>query len=172
MENVDTPTMCQLQAGAREDVNAASLAAVRPARVDRLSFAPSPGWSTDQLRRFEAYRNQGTLFDDVPLPILRPPRFRVHLHYRCETGGCDGHEQTIIDWELTALQARYRGSTDQELKAVITRNFFENPFGLKKAPLIFVGNQEDIRRRAAYTVLGLYYPDRADAERARTPALF
>lgn len=41
-------------------------------------------------------------------------------------------------------------------------------FGSKKEPLIFVGNQEDVRRRAAFTVLGLYYPDRADAEKGRT----
>jgi hypothetical protein len=44
------------------------------------------------------------------------------------------------------------------LRAAVAHNFFEVPFHSKREPLIFVGNQEDIRRRAAFTVLGLYYP--------------
>lgn len=168
IERVPTPTMCSLQAAVRENINSSSLAAVRPARVDKLSFAPHPGWTPVQLARFEAYRSQGTLFDDIPLPLLQPPRFRVHLHYTCEESGCGGHQQTIIDWELTALQARLRAASDHELQAVITQNFFNNPFSARKDPLIFVGNQEDIRRRASFTVLGLYYPRRHEAEKGRT----
>lgn len=168
VERETTPTMCALQAAVREDVNATSLAAVRPAQVDRLEFLPHPGWSEKQRQRFQAYRNQGSLFDDVPLPLLHPPRYRVRLHYRCEDQRCDGHKQTIIDWELSALQARYRRHTDDALRAAVTRNFLENPFAERKAPLIFVGNQEDIRKRAAFTVLGLYYPARSEAEQGRT----
>ena len=151
-----------------DDLNATSLAAVRPAQVDRLEFQPHPGWSSEQFRRFEVYRSQGSLFDEIPLPLLHPPRFRVRLHYRCEAGRCDGHQQTIMDWELTALQARFRRQSDHELQAIITDKFFTNPFGERKEPLIFVGNQEDVRRRAAFTVLGLYYPRRDEAEKGRT----
>lgn len=168
IERITGPTMCGLQASVRDDLNATSLAAVRPAQVDRLEFQPHPGWSSEQLRRFEVYRSQGSLFDEIPLPLLHPPRFRVRLHYRCEASRCDGHQQTIIDWELTALQARFRRQTDHELQAIITDKFFTNPFGNRKEPLIFVGNQEDVRRRAAFTVLGLYYPRRDEAEKGRT----
>ncbi|HEX8508591.1 MAG TPA: hypothetical protein VF635_03730 [Propionibacteriaceae bacterium] len=73
-----------------------------------------------------------------------------------------------MDWELTALQARFRRQSDHELQAIITDKFFTNPFGERKEPLIFVGNQEDVRRRAAFTVLGLYYPRRDEAEKGRT----
>lgn len=61
-------------------------------------------------------------------------------------------------------------STPPELRAAVAHNFFEVPFHSKREPLIFVGNQEDIRRRAAFTVLGLYYPERVDA--VRGPTLF
>ena len=168
IERLDTPTMCSLQEAVKHDLNATSLAAVRPARPERLTFEPSPGWSRDQLRKFEVYRSQGTLFDEIPKPLLRPPRFRVRLRYRCEEPSCAGHAQTIIDWELTALQAHHRYSSDAELCAAITHRFFEIPFAAKKDPLLFVGNQEDVRRRASFTVLGLYYPDRFDAEKGRT----
>ena len=92
----------------------------------------------------------------------------MRLKYCCVGSRCAAHEQTIIDWELTALQARYRTATDSDLKAVIIRNFFEVPFQAKREPLVFVGNQESIRRRSSFTVLGLYYPERVDAEKGRT----
>lgn len=97
------------------NLNATSLAAVRPARSTAWSSRTTPGWTPQQLQRFEAYRNQRTLFDDIPLPLLHPPRFRVRLYYRCDDHRCDGHQQTIIDWELNALQARFRNRSDREL---------------------------------------------------------
>lgn len=168
VERLQTPTMCSLVEAARADVNATSLAAVRPREPLELSFERNPGWTPEQLQRFQAFRSQGSLFDEVPLPLLQPPRFRVRLLYRCEAQACVPHEQTIIDWELTALQARYRTATDADLKTVITRNFFDIPFQAKREPLLFVGYQESIRRRASFTILGLYYPERADAEKGRT----
>lgn len=168
VERATGPSMCALQAGARENLNATSLAAVRPSQVDDLEFLAHPGWTKDQLKRFQAYQSQGSLFDEIPLPLLHSPRFRVRLHYRCEDRRCGGHQQTIIDWELSALQAKYRRDTDHALKAAVTRNFLSNPFAAHKEPLLFVGNQEDVRKRAAFTVLGLYYPARAEAEQGRT----
>jgi hypothetical protein len=58
-----------------------------------------------------------------------------------EAGIYDGHRQRILDWELTALQARYRPREEDKLKAAITRNLFEIPFAANRAPMIFVGNQ-------------------------------
>jgi hypothetical protein len=46
----------------------------------------------------------------------------------------------ILDWELTALQARY-GRSDTDLKAAVTNNFQTKMFNPQKAPLIYVGNQ-------------------------------
>jgi hypothetical protein len=117
------------------------------------------------LARLNDYRNQGDLFRETPPTLLDAPRLVVHLEYRCQNHSCAGHLQRIIDWELTALQLRYRRSSSAELQAVITRNFVEVPFVDDRDPMVLVGNQENVQRRASFTVLGLYYPHRADIER-------
>lgn len=150
--------MCALIDDVQENLNARSLAAVRPVGTTSLGFTEHPGWSDAELDKFEQYRNQGDLFREQPPRLLEPPLLIVHLHYHCASAGCSGHSQRIIDWELTALQRRYRNRSLDELKAAVTRNFWSIPFAAARAPLILVGNQEDVRRRASFTVLGLYYP--------------
>lgn len=170
VEPLAGPSMCELIAATKADINSRSLAAVRPAEAVGLEFTKHPGWSLDELDRFESYRRQGDLFNETPPRLLDPPSWIVHLIYRCQDPVCAGHRQRIIDWELTALQARYRSRTEEELRAAVTRNFFEIPFAVGRVPLIFVGNQEDVRRRASFTVLGLYYPEVGDIE--QTTPLF
>jgi hypothetical protein len=161
LSGLENPTMCDLQRQVRADINAQSLAAVRPASVQGLDFDTHPGWTLEELARFEQYQNQGDLFRETAPRLLEPPAFNVRLKYRCTSEGCDGHSQRIIDWELAALQRRYRWD-HHELKRAVTRNFFDVPFGRDRAPLIYVGNQENVQRRAAFTILGLYYPKKGD----------
>ncbi|HEX8093438.1 hypothetical protein [Jatrophihabitans sp.] len=148
------------------DLNAASLGAIRPAATPQLRFSDHPGWSDEQLARFNAYRDQGDLFRETPPTLLDPPPLLVQLEYQCNERDCAGHIQRIIDWELTALQLRYRHKSTAELKSAITRNFIDLPFSGERQPLIFVGNQENVQRRASFTVLGLYYPRRSDIEQS------
>lgn len=162
------PTMCELIRGTRADINAQSLGAVRPAELLDLRFSRHPGWTSQELQRFDEYRQQGDLFREAPPRLLDPPPWIVRLIYRCQTPGCDRHEQRIIDWELTALQSRYRRNSEAEQKAAITHNFLEQPFAPNRAPLIFVGNQENVQRRSAFTVLGLYYPKQTELPQAET----
>lgn len=157
-------SMCDLAAATKVDINAQSLGAVSPAAVSGLEFTRHPGWSADELQRFDDYRSQGDLFNETPPRLLDAPPWIVHVNYQCHTATCGGHRQRIIDWELTALQSRYRSRPEAELKAAVTQKFFEIPFASKRSPLIFVGNQEDVRRRSSFTVLGLYYPSASDVE--------
>jgi hypothetical protein len=168
VERIAGPTMCGMMAAVRHNLNAPSLGAIRPAQAEGLAFERHPGWTAEQLQRFEDYRNQGDLFSEVPPRMLDAPRFVVSLKYRCEAQACGGHDQRIIDWELNALQFRCRDLPDDELRASIVDKFFGNPFAEHKSPLIFVGNQENPQRRASFTVLGLYYPRREEAEKGRT----
>lgn len=78
--------MCELVAAARADINAQSLAALRPAEVTGLEFTKPPGWSADELQRFEEYRRQGDLFSETPPRLLDAPVWIVHLVYRCQRG--------------------------------------------------------------------------------------
>lgn len=168
VEPLAGPTMCGIEQAAKANLNAPSLAAIRPASVKGVTFARHPGWTKDQLDRFEHYRNQGDLFRESPPRLLDPPRLQVKLNFQCQEPYCKGHAPGIIDWELTALQHRYQGRTDGELKDAIRTNFYEKPFAPDRLPLIFVGNQEDIRRRASFTVLGLYYPRAGHIEQTGT----
>lgn len=168
VEPLAGPSMCDLVAATKVDINAQSLGAVRLADANGLEFTRHPGWSADERQRFDDYRSQGDLFNETPPRLLDPPPWIVHLSYRCQAAKCGGHRQRIIDWELTALQSRSR--PEAELRAAVTRNFFEIPFASKRSPLIFVGNQEDVRRRSSFTVLGLYYPSASDVE--QTTPLF
>jgi hypothetical protein len=100
--------------------------------------------------------------------LLEAPRLSVKLNFHCQNSTCPGHSCGVIDWELTALQHRFRGRSEDDLKSAISRNFCEIPFAPDRSPLIFIGNQEDIRRRASFTVLGLYYPRSSQVERTET----
>jgi hypothetical protein len=165
VEPLAGPSMCRLIDDVKADLNAPSLGAIRPATTPQLRFSEHPGWSEEELARFNAYRSQGDLFRETPPTLLDPPRLVVHLEYRCHEQACAGHSQRIIDWELTALQQRYRHSSTGELTSVITRNFLTVPFSSDREPMVLVGNQENVRRRASFTVLGLYYPRKSDIER-------
>lgn len=166
VEPLAGPSMCGMIEKVKADLNASSLGAVRLAMPPILRFSEHPGWSDEELARFNSYRNQGDLFRETPPTLLDPPRLVVRLEYRCQEQGCAGHLQKVIDWELTALQLRYRRKSTAELKAIITRNFLEIPFSDDREPMVLVGNQENVQRRAAFTVLGLYYPRKSDIERS------
>ena len=164
------PSMCDLIAAIAADNDATSLGAVRPRDVDdKLYFEEHGPWSPQQLAKMQAIAAQEALFgDENQQAVLQPPKFKVSLGWRCESPRCrSGHRMRILDWELTALQSRYRQS-DAELKAAVANNFLTKMFNPRKAPLIYVGNQEVPTRRSSFTVLGVYYPDVRDAQ----PGLF
>jgi hypothetical protein len=166
VEPLAGPPMCRLIDNVKSDINEASLGAVRVTGEPRIRFSEHPGWSAEQLNRFNAYRNQGDLFQETPPTLLDAPSFIVHLDYSCEAPACGRHLQKIIDWELTALQFRYRRRPDADLKAAVIRNFLEIPFSQERRPMLLVGNQENVQRRASFTVLGLYYPKWSDIEQS------
>lgn len=155
------PTMCDLIAGVRADADAASLGAIRPAKVDRiLKFEPHGPWTPAQINVLNAEASQGSLFGPPAAAMLEPPRLKVRLHYSCLAPACKSHTQRIIDWELTALQRRGRRLDDAALRASIQVKFMEQMFSPDRDPLIFVGNQAAITRRQSFTVLGIYHPKR------------
>jgi hypothetical protein len=167
LERLRDQTMCQLVAQPRPTSMRSRLRPFGPGGWTESSSALTPGGHPSN---WLASTNTGTraTYSVKPPRGCSTLRLVVQLSYHCETEDCKGHSQRIIDWELTALQLRYRGQSDSELEAAITNNFLAIPFGLERAPMIFVGNQENITRRAAYTVLGLYYPKRVDLPQTGT----
>ena len=109
MDRIERTTTCRLIAGTREDVNATSLGIVRP-RDASLVLKPHRGWSASQQRSLQKWERQAPLplgglgHNDAP-PLENPP-LQAWYRYRCGGSGCSGHEQGVLDWELTALQRR------------------------------------------------------------------
>lgn len=157
-------SLCQLQRLARSDLNAPSLAIVPPAQVSRLEISKHAGWTPEQRHRFEVYAQQGDLLREAEPHILEAPRLEARLVFRCNEAACAGaHRVKIIDWELTALQRRYSRASDAEVERVVREKFLTQMFASRRAPAIFLGNQEAVTRRQQYMALGVYYPKAADA---------
>lgn len=164
-------SLCAAQRAVAVDLNAPSLAAVRPTGTIALKVSKHPGWNDEQVARFRDYAAQGDLFRSHEPRMLDAPRLKASLRFDCEEGGCSGHQLGLIDWELTAAQRRFRDLSDAELEKVLRERFWQRMYNASTAPAIFVGNQEDPRRRRQFVLLGTYYPARRDASAAQ-PTLF
>lgn len=155
--------LCELQAATKVDINARSLAVIEPDEFTGLKISRHPGWTQEQLEKFDKFAAQGDLFRTREPHLLAAPRFVVKLCFRCRAPKCDGHEPSIIDWELTALQYNLRSCTDAELTDAIQDRFGARMFNSGTAPAIFLGNQANPARRSQFMVLGVYYPKAGDA---------
>jgi hypothetical protein len=169
VDEVLRTTTCDLQAAARAEVNAPSLGLIAVTDLGRLLFEVHPGWTPAQQTKLEAayFLPDQDLFGEKthPPPRLKPPRFKVRYQYRCESTHCRGHIGQMLDWELTALQARF--ATDDAIKDAVVRNFHDLPSSTDRTLSFYVGNFFDLKKRAVFSVLGAYYPRRADVNRAR-----
>jgi hypothetical protein len=159
---------------AERDHAAPSLGLVYPADVDRLEFEPHPKWTPEQLAKMRARIGREStalipMSGTVPA-LLKEPRFKVRYRYRCEAASCPGHQGRILDWELTALQNRLRGS-DTDVKRAITEKYLEQMFAKDRRSGFYMGNFELAARRAKFSVLGVYWPRLRDVEPS-APSLF
>ena len=80
-----------------------------------------------------------------------PWRFRYHFY--CSAPGCNGHAQTIVDWEVAALWRRVRRRANWEAAMKVR---FERDLWQGRDTLLFVGNQE--QHPISFLVLGVFWP--------------
>lgn len=151
-------TMCQFHRLAKADPNAQSLALVRPSEVLDLKVERHQGWSPEEQAKIDAYANQMSLFGE-DRKRLRAPRFTARYQYRCQDHSCRGHEQTLLDWEFTAMQHNHFRWTDErstidELRA----KFLDQLCSPDRDVAFYVGNQA--KRRTAFSILGVWWPPR------------
>lgn len=161
-----TPTTtCELVRAARADSGAPSLGLVYPNDLDELEFEPHPRWTSEQLQKMRGRidkESSALIPMNGPIPkLLTEPRFIVRYRYRCGDSSCRGHVGRILDWELTALQNRMRGS-DGEVKAQITQKFQTEMFAADRHSAFYMGNFELAARRSSFSVLGVYWPRTED----------
>ena len=152
------PTMCDLLAGIDTDRDAQSLGIVQVAEFDRLVITRHRGWTEAQKRAVEAAVAQPALFGDSEASKhpLQAPRFSVKVKYRCAAAHCRGHEPSLLDFELSALQFHLRNSSDEHLVERIRWKFGEEQFNAGQRTSLFVGNIADPPKRRSFSALGIH----------------
>lgn len=167
IRKVATTSTCTLMSDAAMDHAAPSLGLVPVRDIDALEFEKHDPWTPEQLAKMQdrMTREASALLPAARIPTeLIAPRFKVFYRYRCEDPSCGGHRGRNLDWELTALQNRYRDVSDERLKTIITERFHTLMFQPeKKWSALMMGNFEDARKRSRFSVLGVYYPPIATA---------
>jgi hypothetical protein len=146
-------TTCELQALQAESPSP-SLGLIKP-DVQDLVVEENDAFTADQQAIVELAAS-GDLFSEGR-PVLQPAPYRVKYRYRCESEGCSGHEQSIIDWEVgeagRSWQQLYPKS---ELPARLRSRFLDEMCGPDRDTYFFVGNQH--RRPRGFMVLGVFWP--------------
>ena len=152
-------SMCRIRDGAASDPRSRSLALVRPAEVIGFRLEPHPGWTRDEQAKIDAYVNQleFDVFSDAQdkTPLVAP-RFRGFYTWRCGDAACRTHEQSIIDWELVALQRHLWNRSDEEMRAALRQRFFDELCSADNDVAFYVGNQA--KRLQTFSILGVYCP--------------
>jgi len=152
-------TMCDLiernRSGSGPDTP--SLAVVRTAEppdllINERDLEQLDRWS----RRAEAIAAQPSLFDghDTPKPDFEIVPWRFRYSYRCLASACNGHKQTIVDWEAVALWRRVRSRADWQ--DLMGQKFVDELWAPNRDSVLFVGNME--QRPWNFLVLGVFWP--------------
>jgi len=158
VSQLEERTMCELWTANRNGsgVGIPSLAVVRPIEPPRLLITErDAGQLEEWTRRADAASRTRSLFENpdeskVKLEVV-PWRFRYQ--YRCSAESCNGHNQTIIDWEVVNLWRKVRDSVDWMVKM---RQKFEEEMWINRDTVLFVGNQE--QHPSSFLVLGVFWP--------------
>ena len=139
-----------------------SLAVVRPVGSPKLKITQRQEEQlTEWRRRSEGAASRLSLFDDpsTPKPQLEVVPWRFQYEYYCSAPGCNGHTQTIVDWEVLAFwrRVRYRSDWREHM-----RKRFEDDLWHGRDAVLFVGNQE--QHPISFLVLGVFWPPAGPAQ--------
>jgi hypothetical protein len=152
-------TMCDLRrrnlAGSGPDTP--SLAVVRTTGPPQLLIDEREAEQLDTWRqRAQAIAAQPSLFDapDTTKPDFEVVPWRFRYAYRCLDPGCNGHQQTIVDWEAVALWRHVRHEHDWQ--DLMRRKFVDDLWAPDKESVLFVGNME--QKPWNFLVLGVFWP--------------
>lgn len=154
-------TMCGLIESNRAGTGArASLGVVRPAAPPTLSIVERDVEQVREIeRRAAAAGAQPSLFDDreAPKTPLQAVPWRFKYEYTCLAPRCNGHSQTIVDWEAVALWRRIQHRSDW--REVMEQRFVGEMWASDRDSVLFVGNQA--KHPASFLVVGVFWPPMA-----------
>jgi hypothetical protein len=80
--------------------------------------------------------------------------YRFILHFSCDHGLCNGHEFSILDWEIAAL---YRKAIHREgWKKILEDKVMNDLCGEKRETYLILGNMAQHQR--VFCILGFFWP--------------
>lgn len=148
VEAVVTDSMCDV--ARRQKADGTSLGAFRPVDVEAVDAEASEEWNA----RRASQAAQGNLLAPDKTPLRQMP-WKFLYRYRCADSGCDGHRQSIVDWEIARFWMRTSGS-DQERVEEVRARWTDELCGPDRDPVFFVGNMH--QRPGNFLVLGVFWP--------------
>ena len=151
-------SMCAARHAQRK--NGTSLQMFRPREVSDLVIEEVER-DPEKSRMAEAWAAQGSLLDSAELnqqrQALEQIPFRFRYRYWCSDSGCQGHLQSIVDWEILELfrKVQNRG----EWKMLIRKKWLDQMCGADRDTAFIVGNQH--RYPDGFLVLGVWWPPKS-----------
>lgn len=145
-------SMCSVLAAQRD--GGQSLGAFRPYKVHDVEPVREQPWSAQQLDVL----SQMTLFAQDKKTLEKIP-WRFRYHYSCG-GSCNGHHQTIIDWEIHQAYRSWRDTYgEDEAVERVRSKWLEELCGPTRDTIFFVGNQH--LHPDSFLVLGVFWPPKS-----------
>lgn len=146
-------SMCEIQG--KQKTDGMSLGVFRPAKVEDLLIEKvDPNWNLKQ----QAISSQPTLMMPTKGGLEKIP-YRFKYKYFCSDASCNGHEQSIIDWEIAQAYRSWRDDygADKVLDK-IKEKWLHEICNDQKDTLFFTGNQH--QHPESFLILGTVYPKR------------
>lgn len=161
VESLMVDSMCEIQR--RREGDRTSLGIFRPAEIQGLDIESiDVKEEKEELAKTMARREaQGSLLKGAEIDEkeellgaldLIPYRFR--LRYRCDDPECQGHAQSIVDWEILQFYRHERKKPNWE--EIVRRRVLDEVCGPDRDLALIVGNQH--QHENAFLVLGFWWP--------------
>jgi hypothetical protein len=160
VEPLIVDSMCGIQRRERQDRT--SLAVFRPTEVlDVVIEHKDVSKEKEEIAR--AWAAQPSLLDGLgsdekghQLDALEQIPWTFKYRYRCSDPGCNGHLQTIVDWEIVEFYRTVRGRSDWQER--VREKWLGQLCSPDRDTAFFVGNQH--QHPTSFLVLGVWWPPR------------
>lgn len=95
------------------------------------------------------------LFEDEVSEIDIIP-YRFYLNFVCDDVACNGHELSILDWEIAQLYRNVKSQSGWQDK--VKSKIIDEIFNAKNETYLYLGNMA--LHRNIFCILGFFYPPR------------
>jgi hypothetical protein len=148
-------TACELLARQVEP-NAPSLGLIKPRQVLDLEVDPNEAFG-EEKQLLAQLAAAGDLFNEARA-VLEPAPYRLKYLYTCLSDGCNGHGQTLIDWEAGQAARAWRASgySEDQLPGLLRAKFLDELCAPTRDTYFYLGNQHQYPR--SFLVLGVFWP--------------